>query len=182
MASKTKRAIFAGGALLAAATAYGLAKTGSSDLTTVPQVDLGRYLGKWYEIARYPNRFQKQCVGDTTASYSRRDDGKISVINTCRKPDGGLDDAKGTARVVDKQTNAKLKVTFFWPFSGDYWIIGLDPEYRWAVVGEPSRKYLWILAREPHMTDADYSRALEVVRQKGFDEHRLTMTLQNQPR
>lgn len=182
MASKTKRAIFAGGALLAAATAYGLAKAGTSDLTTVPQVDLGRYLGKWYEIARYPNRFQKHCVGDTTATYSLREDGKINVLNTCRKPDGSVDDAKGTARVIDKQTNAKLKVTFFWPFTGDYWIIGLDPDYRWAVVGEPSRKYLWILAREPHMSDADYDKALQVVREKGFDEHRLTMTLQNPSR
>ena len=165
--------------MLAAATAFGIAKSGSSDLTTVSVVDLDRYLGKWYEIARYPNRFQKQCVGDTTATYSLREDGKVVVVNICRKADGSLSNAKGTARVVDNQTKAKLKVTFFWPFSGDYWIIGLDPDYRWAVVGEPTRKYLWILAREPHMSDAEYSKALQIVREKGFDEHRLQMTLQN---
>ncbi len=162
-----------------AATAYSLAKSGKSDLATVPAVDLNRYLGKWYEIARYPNRFQKQCVGDTTATYTLRDDGKITVLNACRRVDGTLDDAKGTAKVVDAATKAKLKVTFFWPFSGDYWIIGLDPEYRWAVVGEPGRKYLWILAREPHMSDEDYNKALAIIREKGFDETKLKMTLQN---
>lgn len=180
MALKTKRAFILGGALLAAATAYSVAKSGTSDLSTVSSVELNRYMGKWYEISRYPNRFQKQCVGDTTAEYTLRDDGKVSVLNSCRKPDGDLSQARATARVVDKRSNAKLKVTFFWPFSGDYWVLGLDPEYRWVVVGEPSRKYLWILSREPHMTDADYNQALEIVREKGYDPKRLQMTLQKE--
>lgn len=180
MTSNNKRAFLAGGALLAAATVYGFAKSGASDLSTVPSVDLKRYTGKWYEISRYHNRFQRQCVGDTTAEYTLRNDGKISVLNTCRKSGGGVSQARGTARVVDRQSNAKLKVTFFWPFSGDYWIIGLDPEYRWVVVGEPSHKYLWILARKPHMSDEDYKMALAIVREKGYDPNRLQMTLQEE--
>lgn len=178
MTSKTKRAIFASGALLMAAAAYGFAKSSGTDLETVDSVDLNRYLGKWYEIARYPNRFQKQCYSGTTALYTLREDGKITVLNSCRTADGKVNDAEGTARIADKPTNARLKVTFFWPFSGDYWIIGLDPEYRWAVVGEPSRKYLWILAREPYMSDADYTQALSIAREKGYDTGKLKMTLQ----
>jgi len=161
-----------------AAAAYSFAKSGGSDLPTVPSVDLNRYVGRWYEISRYPNRFQKKCVGDTTATYTLREDGKITVLNSCRKANGKLDDAQGSATVADKKTNAKLKVTFFWPFSGDYWIIGLDPDYRWVVVGEPSRRYLWILAREPHMSDTDYNQAVSIAREKGYDTGKLIMTLQ----
>lgn len=161
-----------------AAAAYSFARGGGTDLTTVPSVDVNRYLGKWYEISRYPNRFQKQCVGDVTATYTLQEDGKITVLNSCRKANGKLDDAEGTARIADKNTRARLKVTFFWPFSGDYWIIGLDPDYRWAVVGEPSRKYLWILAREPQINDADYNQALSISREKGYDTSKLKMTLQ----
>lgn len=145
----------------------------------VPRVELDRYVGTWYEIARYPNRFQRQCVADTTATYELRPDGKIRVINRCRKGDGKIDTAKGTARVVDKQTNAKLKVTFFWPFSGDYWIIDLDPDYRYAVVGAPSRKYLWILSRTPQLDEATYRRILERVAAQGFDVNRLVKTPQS---
>lgn len=112
------------------------------------------------------------------ATYTRREDGKIEVLNQCRKADGSIASAKGKAKVADKKTNAKLRVTFFWPFYGDYWVIGLDPEYRWAVVGEPSRKYLWILSRTPQMTDADYERALAVVREKGYEPERLMRTAQ----
>ena len=112
-------------------------------LKTVDHVDLNRYLGKWYEIARLPNRFEKKCHRDVTAEYSR-DGQKIIVHNSCIQQDGKPNVAEGRAKVVDATTNAKLKVTFFWPFYGNYWIIGLDSEYRWAVVGEPGRKYMWI--------------------------------------
>ena len=124
----------------------------NSPLTGVDSVDLQRYLGKWYEIASYPAWFQKDCTG-STADYSLLPDGKIEVINRCRKDslDGPLKESKGKAEVVDTATNAKLKVWFFWPFKGNYWIIDLDPDYQWAVVGEPSRKYLWILSRTPTM-------------------------------
>jgi len=149
-----------------------------SAMTTVPHVDLKRYAGTWYEIARYPNRFQKKCAGDTTATYSLRDDGKVGVVNRCRKANGEITTATGNAKVVDASTNAKLKVTFFWPFSGDYWILDLASDYEYAVVGEPSRKYVWILSRTPKMDDAVYQRALTSVRRAGYDPARLLVTPQ----
>ncbi len=158
--------------------ALGVAAGNAPALTTVQQVDLKRYMGLWYEIARYPNRFQRDCESDTTAKYALLENGKVEVLNTCRKKDGNLKDAKGKAKAVDG-SNAKLKVTFFWPFYGDYWIIGLDPDYRWAVVGEPSRKYLWILSRTAQMTDLDYKKAMEQVRAAGYDESKLIRTKQN---
>lgn len=127
--------------------------TSASPLTAVDNVDLRRYAGKWYEIARYPNRFQSKCQSDTTAIYTLRDDGKVQVVNACREKDGKVTTARGTAKVVDKKTNAKLKVIFFWPFYGDYWVIGLSPDYQYAIVGEPSRKYLGILSRTPSMEE-----------------------------
>lgn len=120
----------------------------------VPQparaVDLDRYLGRWYELYRYEAPFQKDCEG-VTADYSRNPDGTIMVLNSCRKGavDGPLKSASAKARIVDKATGAKLKVTFFWPFSGDYWVLDHDADYRWSIVGEPSGQYLWILSREP---------------------------------
>lgn len=127
-------------------------------LETVSQkVDLNRYLGRWYEIARYDNAFQKDCVA-ATATYSMRHDGNISVLNQCRVStlEGELRSAEGKAWVVDPETNAKLKVSFFWPFSGDYWIIELGEQYEYAVIGHPSRKYLWILGRSPEMDEKTY--------------------------
>jgi len=139
-------------------------------MQVVPSVDLARYAGKWYEIARLPNWCQRDCASDTTATYTQRRDGKITVVNECRKPDGRLKSAKGTARAAGgNEPNTKLKVSFFWPFSGNYWIIALDPEYRWAVVGEPDRKYLWILSREPKLDEALYSQILDRTKHQGYD-------------
>jgi apolipoprotein D and lipocalin family protein len=139
-------------------------------MQVVPSVDLSRYAGTWHEIARLPNRFQRDCASDTTAKYTLRQDGKITVLNACRKADGTTKSAKGTARVADRNgPNTKLKVTFFWPFSGDYWILDLDPEYRWVAVGEPSRKYFWILSREAHMDEGLYQQILDRARQQGYD-------------
>ena len=161
-----------------AAVVVACASAPSVPLEVVPKVDLGRYAGKWYEIASFPTWFQKGCVG-STAVYSLREDGDIDVLNQCRKePAGALDSARGTAWVVDPATNAKLKVRFFWPFSGDYWIIDLGPDYEYAVVGHPSRDYLWVLGRTPQMDDAQYGRILERVRQKGYDVSRLVKTRQ----
>jgi apolipoprotein D and lipocalin family protein len=145
---------------------------------TVEHVDVHRYSGVWYEIARYPNFFQRNCVADTTASYSLRTDGRIEVLNTCRTKNGQSDTVRGYAKVVDPRTNAKLKVTFFWPFSGDYWIIGLDPDYRFAVVGDPQRKYLWILSRKPRLDDATYAQIAALARDAGYDPARLIKTPQ----
>ena len=154
------------------------AKT-KQDLETVSRVDLARYTGQWYEIARLPNGFQKKCADSVSANYTLRSDGSIKVVNRCRKASGAFTTATGKAKIVNKTTNAKLKVTFFWPFYGDYWIIGLDPEYRWAVVGEPHRKYLWILSRTPHMPETDYQRAIEQARAAGYDPQRLIKTPQS---
>jgi apolipoprotein D and lipocalin family protein len=126
------------------------------DLVTVGQVDLDRYAGLWYEIARIPNRFQKKCIQNTTAHYSLREDGKIEVINRCLKENGEINEIKGIAKIADEKSHAKLKVSFvrllgislFW---ADYWIIDLAKDYQWAVVGTPSRKYGWILARKPEL-------------------------------
>ena len=144
-----------------------------SQLQTVSHVDLNRYTGRWYEVARYPNRFEKDCVSDVTAQYTLLPDAKIEVLNSCRKANGQLKSSKGKAKVVDPQTNAKLKVTFFWPFYGDYWIIALDPEYRYAVVSEPKRKYLWILSRTPQFAPELRARAIESIKAQGLDPSKL---------
>jgi apolipoprotein D and lipocalin family protein len=142
-------------------------------LQTVERVDLSRYAGVWYEIARYPNRFQRGCVG-SMASYRLRDDGEVEVINSCRSDeDGSLRQVKGRAWSVDPAGNARLKVSFFWPFRGDYWIMELGPEYDYAVVGTPNRKYLWVLSRTPVMDDALYGAIMERVRAQGFDPARV---------
>lgn len=148
-------------------------------LATVPYVDLNRYLGTWYEIASYPAWFQRGCTG-TTAEYAQLPDGRIRVINRCFKNslDGPLKESTGKAEVVDKHANARLKVWFFWPFKGDYWIIDLDPDYRWAVVGVPSRKYLWILSRTPTLDDAIYQGIIGRLRGQGYDPARLQRTPQ----
>jgi apolipoprotein D and lipocalin family protein len=146
-------------------------------MKVVPLVDLTRYAGKWYEIARLPNRFQRDCASDTTASYVLRKDGRITVVNACRTSEGRVKSATGTARVASgKEPNTKLKVTFFWPFYGNYWIIDLDPDYKWAVVGEPDRKYFWILSREPRLDDTLYQQILDRAKQQGYDVGPLVKT------
>jgi apolipoprotein D and lipocalin family protein len=166
-----------GGTMTVAVTMASAAK--STPLGVVPRVDLQRYLGTWYEIATIPQRFQKGCVG-VTAEYSLRPNGDVQVVNTCIKEtlDGEVRTARGKARVVDKTTNAKLKVSFFWPFWGAYWIIGLDADYQWAIVGHPSRKYLWILSRTPQIDDALYGALLQLIADKGYDLARIMKTLQ----
>ncbi|PSH03853.1 MAG: hypothetical protein CXZ00_09715 [Acidobacteria bacterium] len=147
-------------------------------LTTVPRVELSRYLGRWYEIARYPNRFEKQCDRDVEATYALRKDGRISVLNTCVKKDGSRSEAKGWAKIADTSTNAKLRVTFFWPFFGNYWVLDLGSDYEYAVVGEPSRKYLWILSRTPQMNDALYQQILSRLAARGYDANKLLRVTQ----
>jgi lipocalin/uncharacterized protein YbjT (DUF2867 family)/ligand-binding SRPBCC domain-containing protein len=151
---------------------------------TVPFVDLDRYAGDWFEIARFPNRFQRQCVGDVRATYARRSDGRLDVVNRCRTAEGDTE-ARGVARIVDERTFATLKVRFapgwlswlpmVW---GDYWIVGLAPDYSWAVVGDPGREYLWILARAPHLDDESTAVARAAARDNGFDVERLVPTSQ----
>jgi len=144
---------------------------------TVAAVDLPRYLGTWYEVARFPNRFQDgrrhPCTA-VTATYTAREDGRIGVLNRCL--DAGGREAHGRAYVVEGSNGARLRVSFLWPIHGDYWVIGLDPEYRWAVVGTPRREYLWILSRAPRLQPAEMAAAEAAAREQGFDLSRLRPT------
>ncbi len=153
--------------------AWGDEETPVAPLKTVASVDLSRYSGLWYEIAKIPNSFQRQCVHGTTAQYRLLEDGQIEVINSCTKKDGTLSQVKGVAKIVDKQSNAKLKVSFvnllglrlFW---GDYWIIGLDENYQWAIVGTPSRKYGWILGRKPQLDAEQMANIERILQEQGY--------------
>jgi apolipoprotein D and lipocalin family protein len=146
-----------------------------NDMRVVQAVDLERYAGRWYEIVRLPNRFQRRCAGDVTATYTLREDGRVDVVNECVREDGGREVATGTAWQPDPP-EGRLKVRFFWPFSGDYWIIDLDPDYQWALVGEPDRDNLWVLARQPQMEEAQLQRILETARHEGYDLEGLIRT------
>ena len=181
----TRRLAAAVVVLAAAATLYAgvaVAAQGTTSPRTVPFVDLDRYAGDWFEVARFPNRFQRKCLGDVRATYARRPDGRIDVVNRCRTADGEID-ARGVARVVDAKTFARLKVRFApaWlgflpPVWGDYWIIGLAKDYSWAVVGSPDRDYLWILSRTARLDAATMAAAREIARTNGFDVERLVET------
>ena len=151
----------------------------SQILQTVSSVDVNRYSGKWYEIASYPQRFQKGCHC-TTAEYTLSPDGYLIVENRCNRGsvNGKQSYIKGKAFVEKNSGNAKLKVQFFWPFRAKYWIIDLAEDYTYAVVSHPNRKYLWILSRTPTMNDILYQRILSRLKEKGFDLSKLQVTQQ----
>ena len=158
-------------------------------LRVVADVDYQRYAGTWYEIARLPNRFQRMCAGDVTATYAPRQDGRIDVTNRCRESNGETREAKGLARRVDGRPPSVLQVRFapaflsFLPMVwGEYHIIELGPDYDHAVVGTPDRSYLWILARRPELDPELYGRLLERIKAQGFDVSTLTTTPHNRPR
>ncbi len=163
------------GALDAAAATY---RDQDVAITTVPELDVPRYMGLWYEIARYPNNFEENCVG-VTAEYAQREDGKIKVVNTCRKGslDGPVEKAEGVAKLVGP---GKLSVSFVpwlsWlPFTnGDYWVLDVTDGYEVAVVGNPDGSSGWILAREPEISDAQFEAATAVLQQNGYDLAALT--------
>jgi apolipoprotein D and lipocalin family protein len=150
---------------------------------TVQQVNLKRYVGLWYEIAKIPNFFQKKCKYGTTALYTMREDGNIDVTNSCYDEDGEIIKAEGLARIVDKKTNAKLEVSFvsifglhlFW---GDYWIIGLGENYEYAVVGTPDRKYGWVLSRTPVLSKDKLEEAYRILLSNGYDTNDFVLTSQ----
>ena len=158
----------------------------SRPLEVVPSVDLNRYAGTWYEIARMPFRFQTQCAGDVTATYTLLEDGTVKVVNRCRKENGEIDEAEGRAKLASSDgPNTKLKVRFapaflsILPFVwGDYWIIDLAPDYSYAVVGEPGRKYLWVLSRTNVMDETIFQGILDRVKQQGYDLTGLIRTKQ----
>lgn len=132
-------------------------------------VVLERYLGKWYEIGRYENRFEKGCE-DVTAEYRALPEGRIGVTNRCYKPAEGVHDvAEGVARVVEGARNAKLEVSFFGPFYGDYWVLDRAADYSWSIVGEPSGRYLWLLARSPNLSSTQKEALWKRAAALGYD-------------
>jgi apolipoprotein D and lipocalin family protein len=151
---------------------------------TVDSVDLERYMGLWYEIAALPNFFQRNCVRDTTAEYKLRSDGGVAVTNRCTNDDGAVDEAQGVARTADPATNAKLEVSFvsvlgkqlFW---GDYWIVGLGADYDYALIGTPTRRWGWILARDPAPPRERIEFWLERFREQGYDPSEFVLTRQS---
>ena len=167
-------------ALIAAASLMGCGSPPpATPLPTVAAVDLARYLGAWYEIALVPNRFQAQCVADTQARY-RLDGADIEVFNRCRQADGSVSDATGVAKVGPGSGNAKLRVSFFRPFYGDYWVLALPADYRWVLVGEPTRRYGWILSRTPQMLPADLQAAMAQAQALGYERSAFKLTPQTQ--
>ncbi|HEY0426350.1 MAG TPA: lipocalin family protein [Pyrinomonadaceae bacterium] len=175
--------------LLLATTFVAAQKNNSANLAevkAVSTVDLKRYSGKWFEIARYSNKSQKNCIGNTTIAYTLKTDGNINVLSECLKKDGTMIDAKGEAKIVDKSSNAKLEVRYapgFLAFLStswnDYWIIDLDEKYQYAAVGDEDRDNLWILSRTPKLNDAAYQNILRRVEAMGFKPGKLIKTPQN---
>ncbi len=168
---------FLGCALICVAAIGCSSPSAGKPLNTVADVDLNRYAGDWHEIGRLPNRFQTKCAGNVTASYSLRDDGRIDVINRCRKSDGSEMQAKGVARRAKKDGPAsRLEVRFApaWLSAipavwGDYQVMELAPNYSWVLIGEPERRYLWILARSPEMQEFTYRELVDRAAAQGFD-------------
>lgn len=155
-------------------------------LQTIAALDLPRYMGTWHEIARFPNGFQKQCVGATTARYSVQDDGTVRVLNRCRLKNGEFKEAMGSARQIGNARSPRLEVRFapawlsFIPAVwGDYWVIDLDEKYQLAAVSEPARNYLWVLSRSPKLDPAAYEALLGRLGQQGFDRRKLQLTPQD---
>lgn len=156
----------------------------AAEVNAVAQVDLERYMGTWYEQASFPMYFQRKCVANTAATYRLREDRRVDVHNRCEQRDGSSLDARGVAKSVDGSTS-KLKVRFapealsFLPFVwGDYWVIALDKNYQWSVVGSPSRKYLWILSRDKNLSPETFIELVNIAKAQGFDTTRLVRTPQ----
>lgn len=179
-----KKVAAAGLLLLFAAFLVKAERRAKGPLRVVPSLDLPRYAGLWYEVARLPNRFEEKCAGDVTAEYTPKGGGGLTVVNRCRRKDGGLAEVVGEAKPADKNgASSRLKVRFAPAFLsrlpfvwGDYQIIELAPDYSYAVVGAPDRKYLWVLSRNPRMDEATYLRLLEAARSQGFDVSRMIRT------
>jgi apolipoprotein D and lipocalin family protein len=158
-------------------------------VTTVQKIDINQYAGKWYEIARLPMFFQRNCASDVTATYTidKTDTSKIIVDNQCRKSDGKMIQSIGQAMPVDA-SNSKLQVTFLPKFlrwlpigQAPYWILKIDDHYQTALVGNPEHKYLWILSRTPHISETTYQSYVDEARRQGFDVSKLQRTPQNIP-
>ena len=176
----TGRLIVAG--LLGVAIA-GCSSDAPAPMRTVSNFEVERYLGQWHQVAAVPAWFQSECAAHTTASYTLGDDGLLEVLNSCDKADGSRKQAEARARFLDSGSDGRLEVTFvevlgswIWPAAGDYWIIGLDPDYQWSVVGQPSRKYAWILARSQSLDLRTLQEIRHILESQAYDTCRLVLT------
>lgn len=145
----------------------------------VQKLDLNRYVGTWYEIANFPRFFLPQCVADTVSDYTANRNGTVTIDNRCRTRDGRITETRGTATLLKGSGYARMRVTFMWPFSADYVVVGLDPDYRWTVIGSVNRKSLWILSRTPRLPKAELEQALSIASAQGFPMQNLRYTAQD---
>ncbi len=176
-------AFFSACILLFSYSAHG--QGSDAPVKTIASLDVSRYLGTWYEIAKYPNWFQKKCVSNTKAVYSARADGALKVLNSCKTVEGNTSEAEGTARQIGAKDSPKLEVRFapawlaFLPMVwGDYWVIDLDAQYQVAVVSDPRREYLWILSRTPQLDKKVFEDTLQRLQAQQFDVRKLELTSQ----
>jgi len=169
------------GVLLATTACVAIPRPGPVGNPSVPQpakaVQLDRYVGRWYEQFRYEASFQKE-MDAVTADYSINDDGTLRVVNRGQKPDGKIKESVGRAKIVDTETGAKLKVSFFGPFYGDYWVLDHDENYEWSIVGEPSGRYLWALTREAQPSRETMDLLEQRVKALGYDWSLVRITRQ----
>jgi apolipoprotein D and lipocalin family protein len=161
------------------------AQQADQSVKTIATLDVPRYLGTWYEIAKFPNWFQKKCVGNTKAVYTAKSDGNLRVLNSCKTASGETSEAEGAARQIGAKDSPRLEVRFapewlsFLPLVwGDYWVIDLDPQYQVAAVSDPKREYLWVLSRTPQLDSKVYEDLLQRLRQQQFDVRKLELTSQ----
>lgn len=171
--------------LISLASFQALAQQENQAVKTIPSLDVSRYLGTWYEIAKFPNWFQKKCISNTKAVYTAKPDGNLRVLNSCKTVGGETSEAEGLARQIGAKDSPKLEVRFapewlsFLPMVwGDYWVIDLDPQYQLAVVSDPSREYLWVLSRTPQLDPKVYADLLQRLQQQHFDIQKLELTSQ----
>ena len=169
-------------------TACSISAWAQAELSAIPSLNVPRYMGTWYEVAKYPNRFQKNCASNTSAVYEAQPNAGVRVTNRCTEADGKVKEAAGEARQIGNATSPKLEVRFapawlsFLPFVwGDYWVIDLDADYQLAAVSEPKREFLWILSRTPTPNDLTYNQLLERLAKKGFDLKKIEVSRQSKP-
>jgi apolipoprotein D and lipocalin family protein len=174
-----------GALLISLGSSQALAQQGDQAVKTIASLDVPRYLGTWYEIAKYPNWFQKKCVSNTKAVYTAKPDGNLRVLNSCKTASGETSEAEGLARQIGAKDSAKLEVRFapewlsFLPLVwGDYWVIDLDSQYQVAAVSDPKREYLWVLSRTPQLDPKVYADLLQRLKQQQFDILKLELTSQ----
>ena len=174
-----------GALLLALGSSQAIAQQSDQAVKTVASLDVPRYLGTWYEIAKFPNWFQKKCVSNTKAVYTAKPDGNLQVLNSCKTAGGETSEAEGLARQIGAKDSPKLEVRFapewlsFLPLVwGDYWVIDLDSQYQVAAVSDPRREYLWVLSRTPQMDPKVYADLLQRLKQQQFDIQKLELTPQ----